>query len=242
MFSARNTFECGLPFLSFPFPTFGSTNHSLHHFGHPFMSHHHHSHQHQQSANAALISSLTLSNGQKRKRRHRTIFTEDQLEQLEAAFLNTHYPDVLLREELALRVDLKEERVEVSLQIISAFVLNPCVSPVPNSRAQSIRPTVTRVSLCQAEAGVLFDCFPLSCLPLSSSKSINLSLPELFMTPSVLHLHHRSGSRIAGPSGASSRKKTTAVPTRAHVPLVPRAKCRTRSVTDLMPGMRMELK
>ncbi|KAG8184956.1 hypothetical protein JTE90_011087 [Oedothorax gibbosus] len=49
----------------------------------------------------------------RRKRRHRTIFSEDQLEQLESAFRKTHYPDVLLREELALRVDLKEERVEV---------------------------------------------------------------------------------------------------------------------------------
>ncbi|GFT24912.1 homeobox protein goosecoid [Nephila pilipes] len=49
----------------------------------------------------------------RRKRRHRTIFTEEQLEQLEAAFEKTHYPDVMLREDLALRVDLKEERVEV---------------------------------------------------------------------------------------------------------------------------------
>lgn len=49
----------------------------------------------------------------RRKRRHRTIFTEEQLAQLETAFLRTHYPDVGLREELALRVDLKEERVEV---------------------------------------------------------------------------------------------------------------------------------
>ena len=55
---------------------------------------------------------MTTSNG-KRKRRHRTIFTEEQLEKLEQTFLQTHYPDVLLREQLALTVDLKEERVEV---------------------------------------------------------------------------------------------------------------------------------
>nr|XP_034826927.1 visual system homeobox 1-like [Maniola hyperantus] len=57
----------------------------------------------------------------KRKRRHRTIFTEEQLEQLESTFDKTHYPDVVLREQLALRVDLKEERVEAdSLDEVSA--------------------------------------------------------------------------------------------------------------------------
>ncbi len=60
---------------------------------------------------SAFLPALPLSG--KRKRRHRTIFSEEQLAELEATFQKTHYPDVLLREQLAQKTDLKEERVEV---------------------------------------------------------------------------------------------------------------------------------
>ncbi|GMT13740.1 hypothetical protein PFISCL1PPCAC_5037, partial [Pristionchus fissidentatus] len=49
----------------------------------------------------------------RRKRRHRTIFSEEQLTLLEDAFNSTHYPDVTIREQLAVQCCLKEERVEV---------------------------------------------------------------------------------------------------------------------------------
>ena len=51
---------------------------------------------------------------QKRKRRHRTIFNEFQLDKLEKTFKISAYPDVNLREELSFELELKEERVEVS--------------------------------------------------------------------------------------------------------------------------------
>ena len=51
----------------------------------------------------------------RRKRRHRTIFTEEQLKELEQAFLKCHYPDVVTREAVAHKLSLKEERVEVGI-------------------------------------------------------------------------------------------------------------------------------
>ncbi|XP_061700854.1 homeobox protein goosecoid isoform X2 [Syngnathoides biaculeatus] len=49
----------------------------------------------------------------RRKRRHRTIFTDEQLEALEGLFRETKYPDVGTREQLARKVHLREEKVEV---------------------------------------------------------------------------------------------------------------------------------
>ncbi|VDM98764.1 unnamed protein product [Thelazia callipaeda] len=61
-------------------------------------------------------SSNQENNLKRKKRRHRTIFTQFQVDELEKAFQEAHYPDMYAREMLAVKTEIAVDRIQVWFQ------------------------------------------------------------------------------------------------------------------------------
>jgi hypothetical protein len=66
--------------------------------------------------NSVLPNGNGISHSKRKKRRHRTIFTQYQVEELEKAFKDAHYPDMYTRECLSNKTELPEDRIQVSFE------------------------------------------------------------------------------------------------------------------------------